>query len=123
MAGECAGSLGVDALVWLEARRVELCWGPCLGSGWWRRGSLGASATVDGPEIVEGPLSFHRGPQVVVWVPSQGASEGGSRQDGHLLGDGRGGGLRRGLGLVQSHAAMNPREESIVGERVVCLGG
>jgi hypothetical protein len=97
--------------------------GRVLGRGGGVEAVWGASATVDGPEIVEGPLSFHRGPQVVVWVPSQGASEGGSRQDGHLLGDGRGGGLRRGLGLVQSHAAMNPREESIVGERVVCLGG
>jgi hypothetical protein len=55
----------------------------------------GASATVDGPEIVKGPLSFHRRPltvvvQVVVWDPSQGAAEGGPRQDGHCWTMGRG---------------------------------
>jgi hypothetical protein len=62
-----------------------------LGRGRGVEAVWGASATVNGPEIVEGPLSFHRGSLGVIWVPSQGASEGGSRQDGHLLDDGRGG--------------------------------
>lgn len=59
-----------------------------MGRGGGVEAVRGASATVDGPEIVEGPLSFHRRSlavvvQVVVWVPSHGAAEGGPRQDGH----------------------------------------